>query len=158
MLDYVYDVTGNVVHHFRVRSWCLLPYVGHPHGCPNYGKQDTCPPSVSYVTDVFDLSRKMYIVVHEFDLAAHVERLREIHPEWSERQLRNVLYWQSASKRALKLKSKKAMLLYNCSVVSYRPEGLGVNMYLTARRVGVRLLAMKNITINRHISLIGSSK
>ena len=46
------DVTGTLVIDGQTRESCRLPYPGHPHGCPNYGRGDECPPKVSVVSEV----------------------------------------------------------------------------------------------------------
>ena len=76
----------------EVRALCRRPYYGHPKGCPNWAKRPTCPPQAPLLPDVLELSQPVYCVWNAFDLAGHVSPLRERHPDWSERQLRCVLY------------------------------------------------------------------
>ena len=84
----------NPVIDYTVRALCVEPYEAHPKGCPNVGKCDRCPPEAPLFDRFFDTSKPIYAIVNEFDLGSHVERLRVKHPDWSERQLRCVLYWQ----------------------------------------------------------------
>jgi hypothetical protein len=87
---------------YSVRSLCFAEYPGHKHGCPNYKKRDRCPPTAPLVRDVIDLTKPCWAIYNVFDLAAHVERMRAKHPEWSQRQLVNCLWWQPGARRKLK--------------------------------------------------------
>jgi hypothetical protein len=76
---------------------CRLPYPDHPKGCPNVRRCAT----VARRLDTF--TRPHYTLIWtEFDLAAHVERMRAKHPRWSDRQCRCVLYWQGTARKALR--------------------------------------------------------
>lgn len=75
-----------------VRALCCHPYPGHPRGCPNYNRKPGCPPGAPMFDDRMDLGRPVYAIINEFDLAAHMERMRQDHPDWSERQLTCCLY------------------------------------------------------------------
>ena len=39
---------------YSVRSLCSKEYPNHPHGCPNFGKRDTCPPKALFWDKVVD--------------------------------------------------------------------------------------------------------
>lgn len=144
-----------LVHHPCVPDWCKFAYPNHPQGCPNYDKHPDCPPNAPYVTDVFNLSRPLYMVFSEFDLAAHMKLMQERHPHWTERQLRNVLYWQKRSKSQMKARAKKARILLGTTQVHYFAEATGVNFYATAKLSGLHLERIKDITECRHIALLG---
>jgi len=154
---YVYPVK-ELVYHPRVRGWCKLRYPNHPKGCPNYGKHLGCPPQCAYVTQIFEMKAVFYLVHSEFDLASHVERMREKHPYWTERQLRNVLYWQGRSKKQLKQRVEEAQNLLGCDTYHTYPEAAGVHMYVTCIKSGLRLEKIKNITVCKHVALLGWSK
>lgn len=83
--------------------WCKLPYRDHKYGCPNYGR-DHCPPH----RELFDPDPyvKFRLVYAEFDFKTYKERMRKKHPDWSERQVANLLYWQGSVKKMLKNRIK----------------------------------------------------
>ena len=138
-----------------VGEWCQLPYPGHPKGCPNYGKNDRCPPKVQHVTDCFDLEKPLYFVHSEFDLKAHAAKMQEKHPGWSERQCRCVLYWQPKSRKQMKERAASACLELKTNRITACPEGMGVNVFATARLAGLNLERTRSINTCRHVSMLG---
>lgn len=144
-----------LVHSRRVKAWCGLPYPGHPKGCPNIGRDEKCPPQSPYITEVIDTTREMFLVHSEFDLQAHVNKMKAKHPDWSDRRCRCVLYWQPRSKKQLKERTARAMRLLGLPVVAMLPESLGVNVYATARASGLKLEKIKQLKTNRHVAIIG---
>lgn len=146
----------NVITSRKTGSWCLYPYPGHPKGCPNYGR-DGCPPHIPFITELMDLRRPVYIAFSEFNLNAHVETMRRKHPQWSERQLRNVLYWQNTSRKQMRQRAKIAQFYGGGDRVLTCPEAYGVNVYATCLISGLKLQRIKGLTTCRHIALIGFS-
>lgn len=134
---------------------CRIPYRGHRHGCPNYGKSNRCPPNAPHVTDVFDIVRPMYFVYSEFFIPDHARKMKALHPEWSDRQCRCVLYWQGKARKKLRLRVSEAMEILNTDIFTSCPEGMGVNVFATARKHGMILERTKDIRICRHIALAG---
>lgn len=86
---------------YSVRNLCVNPYPGHPKGCPNFDKKKGCPPGAALYDQVYDLSKSVYAIINKFDFKAHTDRMRNLHPEWSERQVRCCLYWQKGARREL---------------------------------------------------------
>ena len=123
----------------KVRGLCCLPYEGHPKGCPNFGKAERCPPQAPKFEDVVDLSKPVYAIVNSFDIAAHVERMRARHPDWSERQLLNCLYWQGTARKALRKEIKSFLAEHPDYEAHETPEAMGVNVTATLAAVGVAL-------------------
>lgn len=123
----------------EVRKLCARPYPGHPRGCPNFGKRPTCPPAAPLLFDRFHRSGEFWLVWNRFDFGAHVARMREKHPRWSERQLRCCLYWQPAARKALHQQIRRFMLVHPGLAWTPCPEALGVNVTETLRRLGVPL-------------------
>lgn len=147
---------SDVIYDVRVRDWCKMPYPDHPHGCPNYDKKDICPPKVCMVDEYFDTDKPVGFVVTEFDLGAHVQKMLEKHPEWTMRQARCVLYWQSRARKVLKEATDEALSTSEFDLASYCPEAMGVNLFRTMRNVGVTL--KKNPTsIVYKINMVGHS-
>lgn len=124
---------------YQVRSLCVRPYPLHPKGCPNVGKCDRCPPEAPLFGEVFDLTRQVYAIVNEFDLARHVKRMAVKNPAWSERQLACVLYWQGTARKQLNAKIQAALDHFPGYVATWCPEGMGVNVTETLAAVGIDL-------------------
>lgn len=135
-------------------DWCRIPYPGHKHGCPKYGKPG-CPPEAPRIESVIDMSRPMFFVHSEFSLWRHMAIMKAWHPLWSQRQLRNVLYWQNTSRKQLRDRVTQIRREVGTAVALYCPEGHGVNVYATALKNGLRLERIRNLKICRHVALLG---
>lgn len=145
-----------LVHSRRVPDWCGLPYPGHPKGCPNYySGRAQCPPVAPYITEIMDLRRAMYLVHSEFDLEAHVTEMERKHPYWTERQLRNVLYWQSRSKKQMKMRAIDLAKRIGANSICLMGEAAGVNLYATCALSGLKLEKIKDLRICRHVAIVG---
>ena len=139
-----------------MRHLCFQPYALHPKGCPNYGKRKTCPPQARLYTDAYDMIQPIYAVVNEYNLSEHVDRMRDKHPDWSERQLYCVLYWQGSARKQLKYRIMGCLRDPHC--YSYQvevcPEAMGINVTETLYRVGI-VLEWPPVLIVRQIALLG---
>lgn len=122
-----------------VRKRCTRRYPGHPRGCPNYGKHPRCPPRAPLITDEINPHFPVFVIWNRFDFGAHVERMRERHPEWSERQLANCLYWQGTARKQLRKGLEEFNSKYPGYTVATTPEAMGVNVTETMKRAGVEL-------------------
>lgn len=89
--------------------------------------------------EVLDLSEQVYCVWNRFDLAAHVARMRQRHPHWSDRQLRCVLYWQPRARKQLRHKVEALLAEEPELVAVFCPEACGVNVTATMAKVGIEL-------------------
>lgn len=128
-----------------VRGLCVAPYPDHKKGCPNFNRKEGCPPKAPRIHELIDLSQPVYAVWNRFDFGAHVERMREKHPGWSERQLRCCLYWQPSARKQLKrllmrvmrnpdgIEQKDRVVLVAC------PEGAGIDVTKTMADIGIEL-------------------
>lgn len=139
----------------KTGRWCQIPYPNHPKGCPKYGKGLHCPPHAVKLTDILDLSRPLYFVHSEFNLLGHVEKMKNRHPDWSDRQLKNVLYWQGTSRKQPRERVGVAQCITRCNVISYCPEGQGINVYASCAKSGLRLEKIRHLKICRHVALLG---
>lgn len=139
-----------------VRALCKRPYPLHPRGCPNFGK-DRCPPKVRLYGDVYDLARPCYAIWSAFDLGAHVERMRVAHPRWSDRQLRNCLYWQGTARKLLRKEISGFCWKKPGYDVTECPEAMGVNVTETMRRAGI-VLEWPPIQMVVHVALAATFK
>jgi len=142
----------------RVADWCKLAYPGHPKGCPNYGKAAKCPPKAPHITDFIDITRSIYLVHSEFDLKSHAEQMKEKHPEWTARQCRCLLYWQSRSRKQMKERALLAIKMLRTNRATACPEAMGVNVFATALLSGLKLDRTRSIDIARHVTLLGYLK
>jgi hypothetical protein len=126
----------------KARGLCLRPYPGHPHGCPNFGKRSDCPPAAPSFFSHFDPGSPVYAVIADFDIAAHAERMRERHPEWSNRQLHCCLYWQGSVRKTLR-EGLKRFFDEHPEADGYEstecPEAMGIDVTATLAAVGVNL-------------------
>lgn len=152
--NWIYKVKRLVTSH-KAGDWCQLPYPGHKRGCPKYDNDDGCPPRVTGVRYCFDVSRPLYLVHSEYDLKGRAGDLQAIHPGWSERQCRCVLYWQSQSRKQLRDRVWMARFATGACVHTLCPEGMGVNVYVTARLAGLRLERIRGLSTCRHVALLG---
>jgi len=122
-----------------VRRLCLHPYPNHPKGCPNYGQKDGCPPSASILGDVLDLDSPIYAIYVRFYLAGHVGKMRKKHPNWTDRQLRCLLYWQPKVNKFLRQMVAAFLEDHPEMVTEVNPEAAGVNVTKTMARAGIHL-------------------
>jgi hypothetical protein len=110
------------------------------------------------IVDFMDTESPMYLVYAAFHLEGHADYMKARHPGWSERQCRNVLYWQQTVRVQLRRNVYAAMTLLGLDAVTYCPEGMGVNVFVTARLAGIGLDKTRRIRMDRHIALIGHRK
>ncbi len=139
---------------YSVRQLCKRPYPGHPKGCPNFGNRNTCPPAAPLFDRVVDLCRPVYAIVNEFDLEAFASRMRELHPEWTDKKCRCSRYWQGTARKQLGLQVDEFLLLHSGYTAFTVPEAMGVNVTETLRRVGI-ILEWPVRKIDRHTALAG---
>lgn len=141
-----------IVYDPRARNgvWCCHPYPGHPHGCPNFVKGCTLKKRVDF-RELENLYN-WYAVVETFDLKAHAERMKAKHPNWSDRQCRNPLYWQGTVRASLRDKT----VIMAGDIVLDIPEANGVNVFETMARAGVILECKPDIV--RKVMLVGKKK
>jgi len=144
-----------LVYSKRIQDCCKLPYTTHKNGCPCYGKKDSCPPETKLIDHYFDLTKPLYIVYEEFDLEAHSLKMKNKHPNWTDKQTRNLLYWQAGVRKKLNDKILYALTILNAEICSKKPEALGVNVYATAFLSGLKLERIKGLKIHRQIAIVG---
>ncbi len=130
----------NPVIESSVRGLCCKPYPNHPKGCPNYKKKKDCPPQAPILWDILDQNARIVMIWNQFAIGEHVDRMRQAHPDWSERQLYCCLYWQPKARKELKTylrhlirKDWMPPKIIKC------PEACGVNITATMRNIGIVL-------------------
>lgn len=132
---------------------CRRPYPGHRKGCPKFGDDDQCPPNTPKFWDFFHPDKPFCLVHSEFNLEAHAAGMKEKRPYWSDRQCRCVLYWQSRSRAQLTERILEAMPSERV-IYSMCPEGMGLNVFATAKLAGLRLEPIKGLKTCRHVALV----
>ena len=116
-------------------EYCRSPYEGHPKGCPNFPK---CIQNRIDFRSIQNIS-KWYAVIERFDLKAHADMMKQKHPHWTDRQCRNLLYWQGGVRKQLREKAKKFAATSFGSVVLDIPEAHGVEVFMTMAEHGVTI-------------------
>jgi len=109
---------------------CCLEYPLHPHGCPNYEKKVGCPPMAKHLRDLIEFSL-VYAIWNIFPFGQHVQRMKSLHPEWSERQVRCCLYWQGKARKQLGFEVDYFLSLHPDMHIIQCPEASGVNVTKT---------------------------
>lgn len=116
----------------KTKEWCKLPYPNHKNGCPNYNKSPFCPPNSPYYKEKIKKYKNLKLVIASFDFHQYKTKMKQIHPNWTNRQLGNVLYWQSQVKKKLKeyISKLKPDLILGCGsgLGTYSIESVGINI------------------------------
>lgn len=130
---------------------CKLKYSGHPNGCPNIihnlnilktNKKPklSCPPFAKRLSEKYDLfNQDKYFCYVKFNLKKQKERMKLLHPNWTDKQCRCLLYWQKSVVKILEKKCLSFVLFakniieskekYNYELI---PEAMGLNVFETA--------------------------
>lgn len=123
----------------RMIAHCRDPYPDHPKGCPNWGCKEGCPPHVRYFPRVY--SKDVYIAAIRFNFAQYLVYRRTVHPDWTEKALRNPRHWQGH------VRSERNRFLFEYlskhpeidGDIIINPEAMGVNLFATCARAGLTL-------------------
>jgi len=125
---------------------CCKRYAGHPRGCPNYGNRATCPPHAAVWTPEYIGRYRWVAIWNVFPFGEHVEKMRAKHPDWTERQLANCLYWQGTARKQLTQAIRQLFDNWPRELGPRRPvecdripEAHGVNVTATMASLGVPL-------------------
>lgn len=125
----------DIISDIRSRDWCKLPYPNHPHGCPNYDKRIGCPPQVSLFNEV--ITSPYTLVGIKFNLEKWINRMKDKHPNWSDKQARCCLYWQGKVRKVLREKCKE--IVKDEEMILYKPEAMGIHVFRTCASIGIKL-------------------
>lgn len=129
--DMVFDRRAN-------GQWCKLPYPDHPKGCMNYNKKIGCPPKAKFFLDI--VTNPFFLVTQKFDIAKHAQRMKKLHPNWTNRQARCVLYWQGSLRKKIREEAKEFIDSQNKDLMILEiPEANGVDIFKTCKNLGIIL-------------------
>ena len=153
------DIVQPVCDYKLIRSLCYRPYPNHPRGCPNFGKRAMCPPEAPALHEVVDLDRDVWAVWNAYPLGRHMAKMLKRHPQWTDRQLRNPLYWQGTARKELRAHIKDFLVWARRqtdppSCVVSCPEACGCNLTATMQQIDIRL-DWPPMTIAYQIVLVG---
>jgi len=146
------DVTDHLVIEKRAREWCKLPYPDHPEGCPSYDDCSSCPPDAPHIENFIDLGKEHQFIVNRFNIKKQEKRMLKRNPNWTKKQARCLLYWQSSVEKRLKEEIKKWEK--KGRVGTTIPEAMGVNVFKTARNVGIPIKRIPETFVYK-IALVG---
>lgn len=93
--------------------WCQRPYIRHPKGCPNYGKNELCPgddKEIPKFEDMKDGYQFFYLLYAKFDFKTYLELMKKKFPDWSENKRKTNIYYQKSIQKLLKDKIKELMI------------------------------------------------
>ena len=136
-----------------IESWCRLIYPGHPKGCPMVA---TCTwKKRGPLQEKFKGYRELRIFYVEMELEPYAAKMKEKHPDWSERKCKNLLYWQKTLRKALCEYVWKELGLKWAHSTYLHAEGGGVNFYKTMRKFGIELDLPKALHTVRNIAVVG---
>jgi len=147
----------NPIIDYSVRGLCIKPYYNHPKGCPNFNKKQGCPPNAKYFDKVYDLTKPVCAICNIFDIKTHIKNMKVKQPNWSEHQLRCVLYWQGSARKHLKEHIIKFMKENRNYSIETCPEAMGVNLTETMENAGIILEWMPE-NVAYQIALAGIKK
>ena len=134
----------------NLRRWCSSPYPGHKRGCPMWkgrkAKDGTPAPctrafrNISTFDDNFDRNEPAWCAFTTWDMVAQEAKIRASHPDWTQKQCRNVRYWQRTFRNGLKddirefFRKKQLWGKYGCF-----DGGFTLNIHATLWRAGLKL-------------------
>ncbi len=137
----------------KVRSYCKLSYPGHPKGCPMFGKRPECPPQAPIFYKHFNKDKPFTAIIVEFNLKNHAMNMKLRHPEWTDKQCRNPLYWQNGVRTVLKFQCK--ITIKSDEDYTLIPEAMGINVIETMKQIGIDIeFPVKDIV--RKVAIIGT--
>jgi len=123
---------------------CKLPYPGHKKGCPNVGKNKNCPPLCPKLNEKYDLSKPYFFSYVKFNFKKQKEKMKSLHPNWTDKQCKCLLYWQGTVRK--KLNTNSAIFAYNINIETKNnynyeliPEAMGVDVFKTMKYHGIKL-------------------
>ena len=94
-----------------------------------------CPPNAKKIN--LELYKQYYLVYAQFDFKKYKELRKKEKPDWSEKQIESVLYWQNSVKKRLKDYARKKGFL--CDNIDFFGCGSGFNNSSSMEAVGIHV-------------------
>jgi hypothetical protein len=155
----------------------------NPSGCRMYGTRKECPPKAEFFPDIASLDGyrqldipmltdtfvyelvnehepTMFLVIEEFNLTSHMEKLRKIHEDWSDKQLACVYYYQPSLNKRLRESAEEFIRAEKPldPVTLEKPEANGVNLFTTCAYHGVVLKRVYPLNVVKKMCMVVKSK
>jgi len=127
---------ATVVQDLKMIALCRSPYYKHPIGCPNWDHKDGCPPHTKRFLSVYEPT--VYIAIARLDFGQYLELKEKIHPNWTERALKNPRHWQGHLRAALKNFLTAEKIPSGFKIVK-NAEAMGINLFETCANAGFTL-------------------
>ena len=137
----------------KIKKWCALPYPDHKDGCPNL---PDCKHFKKGRGHQILESTKLHLVVAVFDIEAYAKKMKRVHPTWTDRQCRNLLYWQQTLRK--KLEGFIHEELGQRARIYWGAEGAGVNFIRTMKHFGIELDKFNDLKTVRMIALVSTNE
>jgi len=135
-----------------------LPYYEKKF-CKNYPRCKFSSAHKYQFENVFDLDEPMYLVFKNFDLKNHAMKMKKAHPNWTERQCKNLLYWQRTIDNIVHKRAKRFIKIKNLNRYMTVGEGFGLNIYATCRNAGLKLEHIRRgLNTVRKLALLAKPK
>lgn len=157
ILDLTKDHICTVPMHIY-QTWCTKPYPRHRKGCPNHTHCQYHVKKHKTAAECFNLDSPMWLIYVEFDLDAQAIKMKKKHPNWSDVQCRNLLYWQRGIDNKLSTICHDFIIINKLEYYVTMGEGFGINMYATCAKLGLKLDSMRDMHTVRKMALIMESK
>ena len=141
-----------IIHYSEIGDLCHRPYPDHPEGCPNiYKCKDLEIPKFEDIL-MHGEHNHYYLIYANFDIHTYESERKKIYPNWSRKQLRNLLHWQNSVKKMLSdfidlqsLTKRDYLLGCGCRLRVRFQEFVGsmeyswINVFSTCKLNGIRL-------------------
>lgn len=134
---------STIICYEEILELCQRPYPGHPYGCPNVKKCRGMDIPLFNKLNMDYGFEHFYLVYAVFDFKAYKQLRRAEHPDWTDRQVACVLYWQHSVKKRLKDFIEKTRT-HNTTSIYVLACGSGMNLSFQAN-VGSMELASINV-------------
>lgn len=141
----------------KTKLWCQLPYNNHSC-CMNYNKNKSCPPHSPYLEELKNYFNYFYLVYLKFNFKAYKLIRKKEHPNWSKKQLENLLWWQRPVTNILRdkiidifLNNKNKLIYFLCSgsSISYKNMNTYQDKIYSMESVGIYVFeTLKNNDID----------
>ena len=126
---------------YLIDTWklCTKPYHGNLKGCPNWAKKEGCPPNCNLIQNAIDLSKDVWIIYNSFNIGKFAARMKDKHPNWTEKQMYCCRYWQPTARKQLREKIVTFKHVFPDLKIVTNPEAQGVDITATMAEIGIIL-------------------